>query len=383
MRLMVTMAAACLALLPIASTAAADPSWERWQSVSGVFDLGGPRTDGSLVVAGSAALYQVDAAGNLAPFANGPNGYHQDAGLEAYLAESPGSPVAAAGCSFVRDETFVLRLHKPVGIDRIDALGQNVSAFANVSAVTSLNGIAFDTTGAFDHKLLVSGPSGSKIAIAAIDCNGGVQIINASAPVLEGGLAVAPRTFGAFGGDLIAPDELSGRIYAIAPDGTVATVATPSLPTGGDIGVESLAFVPPGFMRGGAAYYADRKTAGNPHPGTDSVLRVSSADLAGAGVQEGDLLAATEGGASMVAVRCGASCTVIPVIATPTTAHGEGHIVFTINKAAPSPSPSPSPSPKATAKSSSQPPGIVIALAILIVLMLLVAGSLLASRRRR
>src|SRR5438128_251729 len=383
MRFMVTMAAACLALMPIVSTAAADPSWERWQSVSGVVDLGGPRSDGALVVAGSGALYQLDAAGNLAPFANGPNGYHQDAGLEAYLAVSPGSRVAAAGCGFVRDETFVLRLHKPVGIDRIDALGQNTTSFANVTSVTSLNGIAFDTTGAFDHKLLVSGPSGSKIAIAAIDCNGGVQVINASAPVLEGGLAVAPSSFGTFGGDLIAPDELSGRVYAIAPDGTVATVATPSLPTGGDIGVESLGFVPPGFMRGGAAYYADRKTSGNPHPGTDSVLRASSSVLAGAGVQEGDLLVATEGGAAMVAVRCAASCIVIPVIATPTTAHGEGHIVFTINKAAPSPSPSRSPSPKATGSSRSQPPGVVIALVILIVLMLLVAASLMASRRRR
>ena len=383
MRLPVTMAAACLALAPIVSTAASDPTWERWQSVSGAFDLGGPRDDGSLVVAGSAALYQVDAAGNLTPFASGPNGYHQSAGLEAYLAVSPGSRVAAAGCSFVRDETFVLRLHKPFGVDRIDALGQTTSGFANVTSMTSLNGIAFDTTGAFDHRLLVSGPSGSKIAIAAIDCNGGVQVVNPSAPVLEGGLAVAPRSFGAFGGDLIAPDELSGRIYAVAPDGTVATVVTPSLPTGGDIGVESLGFVPPGFMRGGAAYYADRKTSGSPHPGTDSVLRVSSSDLAGAGVQDGDLLVATEGGASMVAVRCAASCTVIPVIATPTTAHGEGHIVFTINKAAPSPTPSRSPSPKATASSSSQPPAVVIALAILIVLMLLVAGSLMASRRRR
>src|SRR5438445_6736404 len=383
MRLLVTVAAACLPLTPIVSTAATDPTWERWQAVSGVFDLGGPRSDGSLVVAGSAALYQVDAAGNLAPFARGPNGYDPVAGPEAYLAVSPGSRVAAAGCSFVRDETFVLRLHKPFGIDRIDALGQTISAFANVTSMTSLNGIAFDTTGAFDHRLLVSGPSGSKIAIAAIDCNGGVQVVNPAAPVLEGGLAVAPRSFGAFGGDLIAPDELSGRILAVAPDGTVATVVTPSLPTGGDIGVESLGFVPPGFMRGGAGYYADRKTSGSPHPGTDSVLRVSSSDLAGAGVQEGDLLVSTEGGASMVAVRCAASCTVIPVIATPTTAHGEGHIVFTINKAAPSPSPSRSPSPKATGSSSSQPPGVVIALVILIVLMLLVAASLMASWRRR
>jgi hypothetical protein len=200
---------------------------------------------------------------------------------------------------------------------------------------------------------------------------------------VEGGLAVAPPGFGAFGGALIAPDELSGYIYAIAADGSVSTVAKPALPTGGDIGVESLGFVPPGFMRGGEVYYADRKTPGNPHPGTDNVLRLLSSDLAAAGVQDGDLLVATEGGATMVAVRCGAPCMVIPVVTAATTAHGEGHIVFTIDKTAPSPRPSPTIKPSA----KPSPPAVsgsnqVIAIVVAVVLLAFVAGFAVARRRK-
>ena len=33
-------------------------------------------------------------------------------------------------------------------------------------------------------------------------------------------MAVAPPGFGAFAGDLVAADELSGKLYGIAPDGT-------------------------------------------------------------------------------------------------------------------------------------------------------------------
>src|SRR6266852_1548264 len=338
--LLATIAAAYLALAPLPASAAAAPVWEQWQTVSGVFDLGGPRSDGSLVVAGSGTLYLADPAGNMTPFASGAGGYHQDAGAEAYLAVAPGAPTSAAGCRFTRDEVFLLRLHAPLGIERVNAPGENTASFANITGVTSLNGIAFDTTGYFDHRLLASGVSGGKTVIAAVDCLGIVQVITSIAPILEGGLAVAPDDFGSYGGYLTAPDELSGNIYAIAPNGTVTTIAKPVLPTGGDIGVESIGFVPHGFMRGGGkGYYADRKTPGNPHPGTDNVLRLSSTDLAAAGVQDGDLLVATEGGATLSAVRCAASCTVIPVVTTPTTAHGEGHLVFTVTPAA-SPAPS-------------------------------------------
>jgi hypothetical protein len=374
--------AAFLALAPV-SASAAGPTWVQWQLVAGVFDLGGPRSDGSLVVAGSANLYLVDPTGNVTPFARGPGGYREDAGAEAYLAVSPKVHVAAASCDFVRDETFLLRLHVPLGIERVDAPGENTGSFANVTGVTSVSGIAFDTTGAFDHRLLVSGPANGKTVITAVDCNGTTQVITSSAPVVEGGLAVAPPGFGAFGGALIAPDELSGNVYAIAADGSVSTIAKPALPTGADIGVESLGFVPPGFMRGGEVYYADRKTPGNPHPGTDNVLRLLSSDLAAAGVQDGDLLVATEGGATMVAVRCGAPCTVIPVVTAATTAHGEGHIVFTIDKTAPSPRPSPTIKPSA----KPSPPAVsgsnqVIAIVVAVVLLAFVAGFAVARRRK-
>ena len=83
-------------------------------------------------------------------------------------------------------------------------------------------------------------------------------------------MEVAPPTFGAYGGDLIVPDELSGNIIAVTAEGTTQVVARSGLPSGGDIGVESAGFVPVGFLKGGAAYLADRATADNAHAGTDS-----------------------------------------------------------------------------------------------------------------
>ena len=336
-RLLAVLLAAPLAMAP-APTYAAGAAWEQWKPIAGVFDADGPRSDGSLIVAGSAALYLVDPAGAVTPFARGPGGYHEDPGAEAYLAMSAGGHVITAGCDFAPDETYLLRLHTPIGVNRVNAAGDESGPFVDVTGVTTLNGIAFDTTGDFGHRLLVSGPVGTKTAIFAIDCMGAVQAITRFAPVLEGGLAVAPRTFGSFAGALIAPDELSGNVYAISASGTVSVVAKPALPTGGDIGVESVAFVPAGLMsRGGYVYYADRLTAGNPHPGSDNLLRLPSAQLGAAGVQEGDLLVATEGGATLVAVHCESSCTVIPVVTTATKAHGEGHLAFTMGPAPPSP----------------------------------------------
>src|SRR5438045_1556449 len=96
---------AALALLALSglAAAAAGPAWQDWRHVPGVFDAGGPRSDGRLVVAGSGRLYLVDPAGATTPFATGPRGYSDDAGAEAYLAVSPGLRVAGAGCDFARD----------------------------------------------------------------------------------------------------------------------------------------------------------------------------------------------------------------------------------------------------------------------------------------
>jgi hypothetical protein len=368
--------AGVLALWPAAVASA--PAWEQWQSVAGVFDLGGLRSDGSLLVAGSAALYTLAPDGTLTPFARGRGGYADDPGAEAYLAVSPAQHVASAGCDFLRDDIYVLRLHAPVGITRVSAAGDASGPFDNV-ALAALNGIAFDTSGLFDHRLLVTGPINGKTELVAIDCTGAVQVITKTAPVVEGGVAVAPSSFGAFGGDLIAPDELSGVIWAIAPDGSASQVVSSGLPKGGDIGVESVAFVPSGFTgRGGFVYYSDRGTPRNPHAGTDHVLRLSSVDLAAADVQDGDMLAATEGGASMIDVRCAATCQVTPVVSAPTTAHGEGHIVF---KATPQPSPTPTAAAPPVRPKSNVPLAPFFALAVAVAVAL--AAAVAATRRRR
>jgi hypothetical protein len=136
---------------------------------------------------------------------------------------------------------------------------------------------------------------------------------------------VAPATFGRYGGDLIAADETSGRVYAVDPAGQVLTLARPALPAGGDIGVESTGFVPP---RAAAAYLADRFSARNKHPGDNAILQLSAAQLAQAGIRAGDLLVATEGGAKTIDIRCTATCTIRYVAAGPAIAHAEGHIAF-------------------------------------------------------
>jgi hypothetical protein len=328
---------------------AAGLAWEQWKKVAGVLDVDGPRSDGSMIVAGSGALYLLDPAGTLTPFARGPGGYHEDPGTEAYLAISPGGSVSAAECSFVRDEIFLLRLHTPIGVNRVSASGDESGSFANLTGVTMLTGIAFDTAGAFDHRLLVTGQSNGKSSIFAIDCNGAVQVITRSAPTLGGGLAVAPSGFGSFGGALIAPDQLSGRVYAITSNGAVTSMGRPSLRRGAEIGVESVGFVPTGFIgRGGGAYYADRATPQSSHPGTDSLMRLTSAQLGAAGVQDGDMLLATEGGAALDGVHCAAtSCTATVLISAGATTHGEGHIAFSLGAAASAPTPTAAPPPGA------------------------------------
>jgi hypothetical protein len=164
-------------------------------------------------------------------------------------------------------------------------------------------------------------------ALDALDCGGTVTTITRPAPRVEGGIAVAPPTFGRFAGDLIAPDETSGKIFAITPQGRSVLVANAGLPHGGDIGVESEGFEPPAGVESGLV--ADRRTPGNPQPGDDAVLRLSAAALAAAGVHAGDLLVAPEGRGLTEAVSCSMrSCRVQLVARGPAIAHGEGHIAF-------------------------------------------------------
>jgi hypothetical protein len=315
-----------------AATTARPAQWTAASHSQKVLDLSGPRRDGAIVVATAGRLALLGSGGALRPFARGPGGYVSPGGEEPYIALSAGERVLSARCTFPSGTVYALRLRHGRGVTAIDPAGR-ARRFATLPTTTRANGIAFDTTGRFGHRLLVTATAGSNTAVYAIDCHGSVTTLTQSAPTAEGGIAVAPASFGRFAGDLIAPDEDGGRIYAIAPDGTSRLVADSGLPHGQDIGVESLGFVPAGFASPGfggraGALVADRRTPGGRHPGDGVILRIGAASLRRAGVRPGDLLIGSEGGAGTDAITCGASCQVRKVADGPPAAHLEGHIVF-------------------------------------------------------
>jgi hypothetical protein len=319
-----------LFVLPVPRAAGAALTWQSGAHLPGVFDVVGPRSDGRLVVAATGGLYLLDTAGQTTRFAPS---YSPPPGPESYIAISPGLSDDNGSCVFARDSVAALDLtSSPPGITLITPTGE-LSHLADITGVSGLFGITFDVTGQYGHRLLVVGSApGGQSQISAIDCLGHVSTIGIVNVPLEGGITVAPSTFGAFAGQLIAPDELDGLIYAVSPSGGLSTVANSGLPFGQDIGVESLGFVP--TTGPGVAYMSDRATPGSLHPGNDRVLTLSGSALVSAGIQPGDLLAGTEGGATVIGVRCSAECSVATIVSVPTTAHGEGSLTV-LPKSAP------------------------------------------------
>jgi hypothetical protein len=297
-------------------------TWAGRHHVRGVVDLSSPRADRSIVVAAAGKLQLLAPGGGLSPFA--PR-YAAPPGLEPYVALSSAQRVNDAGCRFPPDSVYALRLNHGDGVTVVDARGR-VRRFARLAPRGLENGITFDQTGRFGHRLLVTSTASGATTVYAIDCRGRVRLLTRRAPRVEGGIAVAPSTFGRFAGDLIAPGEVAGTIYAITPTGRWGVVRQSGLPHGQDVGVESEGFVPAHFTE---ALVADRRTPGNRHPGDDLILGLSRTALSGAGVRSGDLLVVTEGGARTIAVRCGmGGCRVRHVADGPRIAHIEGHVVF-------------------------------------------------------
>jgi hypothetical protein len=310
--------------LPGPSGPAPSAAWTESRHLPGVVDLAGPRSDGSFLVAAAGRLLVLGRDGTLRPFARGPGGYQTKTGTEPYLVTVNGVAVPADHCAFPRDAAFAIEPGTRPAVIMISPAGQ-ARRFAAIPSGSSLTGIAFDATGRFGHKLLVTAELRGKTTVFGISCDGLLSLVTADGPPVEGGIVVAPAAFGAFGGDLVAPNETSGRVYAVSPSGNMVILAQSGLPAGGDIGVESAGFVPAGAS---AAYLADRFSPGNKHPGDDAILRLPAAGLAQAGIRAGDLLIATEGGARTIDIRCAATCAVRYVAAGSAIAHAEGHIVF-------------------------------------------------------
>jgi hypothetical protein len=316
-----------LALSPGAAGRSLPARWRVFLHVPAVVDLTGRRSDGSLTVAAGGRLSILRIGAPPSPFARAPDGYSTALGPEPYIALAGNEAVDGAACSFRQDDLYALEPNVPAGVIEVDAQGR-ARRIADLESGVSPNGIAFDDVGRFGHRLLVTAGLPGGTALFAMDCAGRVSAITRRAPRLEGGIAVAPSSFGEFGGDLVAPDEYSGRIVAIDPQGNVHTLTKSGLPSGADTGVESAGFVPSSLGRGTSAYLADRHSPGNAHPGTDSILRLSGGNLIKAGVRPGDLLVASEGGAKTIAVRCARKCSVRHIADGPAVTHAEGHIVF-------------------------------------------------------
>jgi hypothetical protein len=293
--------------------------WSEFVRVRRPLDLAGPRRGGTLVLAADGRLSLLTPDRRVTPFASGPGGYRSPGGEEPYITVSPGS-------SYGTDTVYALRLKEGRGVVAISSSG-SVRRFASVRAPGLLDGITFDQTGRFGHRLLVTVTAGAHTTVEAIDPHGVVQTITRSAPRVEGGIAVAPATFSRFAGDLIASSETTGQIWAITPRGGSQLVVNSQLPHGSDIGVESEGFVPRDPHAD--AFVADRLTPGNRHPGDDIVLRIPAAALRQAGVRAGDLLVSTEGGALTDDISPSGTGYRIRLIAQgPMIAHGEGHIAF-------------------------------------------------------
>jgi hypothetical protein len=300
--------------------------WVQFRHIPAVVDLAGPRPNGQLAVALAGHLALLGPTG-LVDFARGRHGYSTARGTEPYIALAPVSVTRSGKHSFAGDDVYALEPGRSPAVIRIDSMGEAMR-FACLPSGSFPNGIAFDTTGTFDKRLIVSAAVNGSTSIFSIDWRGAVRTVTRRAPRVEGGIAIAPPSFGTFAGDLIAPDEVGGAIYAVDARGHARIVAKSGLPHGGDVGVESEGFVPTWFSRQTAAYLADRSVPGNAHPGTDSVLRLSGADLLRSQVRPGDLLVATEGGAETIAVRCQQTCVVRHIAAGPEATHAEGHITF-------------------------------------------------------
>jgi hypothetical protein len=315
------------ALVLVAGSAAeqrGEAQWRAFVKLPGPVDVAGPLRDGRLLVASNEGLFLLRRSGSTTPFARGSTGYVPARG-ETYIALAKERRVPNASCSFRRDDVYALDPIDHPGVVVIQKSGR-ARRFVDLPAGSFLGGIAFDTVGRFGYRLLVTATTADRTTIYAIDCRGRTRAIARGLPKIEGGLAVAPATFGRYGGSLIGVDELTGYVYAFAPTGHVGVVARPALANGADLGVESVGFVPRGFKRSGAAYLADLGAPGSPTVGTNTVLELPGSEMTRMHVRAGDLLVSTEAAGITVAIRCGRRCTVRTIGRALPATHAEGHI---------------------------------------------------------
>ena len=294
------------------------PNWERWVPLAGVVDVVGPRPDGKLVAAAGGRLHLADpATGAITPFGSEPRPTR-------HIAMAPGRDVAGSGCRFEAGDVYALDVGTPQAVTRV-AVDGTPSRFVETPPVDALTGIAFDIEGRFGNQLLVTGRKANRTVLFSIDCRGRLKTLTETAPLMEGGMEVAPQLFGQHGGDLIGANETTGEVIFIRYDGTSGVLIRPELPTGPGIGIGSVGFTAPGFIgRGGTAYVA----------GTDALWRVTPEEFSQVRIDENDLIVTAEAGGKTAVVRCRATCRTFP-FGDAAGAKVQGHVTVVLGPAPP------------------------------------------------
>ena len=288
-------------------------AWQVYRHLPGVVDLAGPRGDGSFLVTAAGQLFVLGPDGTLTPFARGAGGYLTAMGTEPYLALAGSDAVRGTACSFGNGTAFALEPGPRPGVVMISPQGR-ARRFASLPPGRFLSGIAFDSTGRFGHRLLVTAGSGGRTTIFGIDCDGRVSIIVAGAPAVEGGITVAPATFGRFGGDLIAADETSGGCTPwTRPDRSAPWPGRPCRPAA------TSAWSPPGSCRREQPPPTSPTASRRPTStqATTPSWSYPQRNWRRPGSGPATCSSPPEGGAKTIDIRCPATCTIRYVAAGP------------------------------------------------------------------
>jgi len=163
----------------------------------------------------------IDSSGNVTLFATLPT---TGTSIEPYIAVSSGMGGFPAG------KVYVVVRQK---IFQISPNGSNVKLFKKILGLSSgNNGITFDTVGTFGFNMIITDRRGPVWTVTSSGV--ATQIVDVMAQIE--GPAVAPSTFGAFGGQLLIASEFTGTVIAIAPTTfTISTVGSWASAEGVDI----------------------------------------------------------------------------------------------------------------------------------------------------
>lgn len=271
------------------------PDLARIDSLPGVTELVGVRTDGLLIVAADGAFRLVDREGGTYPFADAAVAHlSTNGGKAALVALTPlveGDPL----CPFRPDDLVAFSPGANVGaLPLLDAQGIE-REWTGIADGLAMAG-TFDGTGRFGQSLLVEVARDDGVAVEEFDCRGERTTVATNIGAISPGIAV--RGAGSQGG-IDGAAVVLGRdgLLAVQPHGGVDQLPIEGWSDMAPGGGAGIAVVPDGFARGGGrVYLAD--TAG--------LLRVDAVSLTGTGVADGDLLVSAGAPARLIAVRCSA-----------------------------------------------------------------------------